>query len=107
MKIAVTSTGDSLQSFIDERFGRCKYFLIVDSDTMDFETIVNTGGQIQSGAGPKAAALILDKGAEVLLSGHVGDKAEEALKKGGIKIVGGFHNSIKVKDAVNTFLHQV
>jgi predicted Fe-Mo cluster-binding NifX family protein len=104
MKIAVTSTGGSMDALVSEQFGRCQYFLIVDSETMKFEAVSNLGEQMQSGAGPKAAELIINKGAEVLLTGHVGDKAEEALKKGGIKIVDGFKNSLKVKDAINNYL---
>ena len=32
MKIAISTESDSLQSIIDQRFGRCKYFLIVEID---------------------------------------------------------------------------
>jgi len=104
MKIAVTSTGGSMDAQVSEQFGRCQYFLIVDSDTMKFEAVSNLGEQMNSGAGPKAAELIINNGAEVLLTGHVGDKAEEALKKSGIKIVDGYKGTIKVKDAVNSYL---
>ena len=104
MKIAVTSTGGSLDALISEKFGRCQYFLIVDSDTMKFEAVSNLGEQMQNGAGPKGAELIIDKGAKVLLSGHVGDKAEEVLKRAGIKIVDGFTGNEKVKDALNNYL---
>ncbi len=104
MKIAVTSTGGSLDSLVSERFGRCQYFLIVDSDNMKFEAISNLGEQMQSGAGPKAVEMILSKGAEVLLTGHVGDKAEDALKRTNIKIVDGFSGKEKVRDAVERYL---
>ncbi|MBU1299456.1 MAG: NifB/NifX family molybdenum-iron cluster-binding protein [Bacteroidetes bacterium] len=107
MKIAVTSTGGSMDALVSEQFGRCQYFLIVDSETMKFEAVSNLGEQIQSGAGPKAAELIINKGAEVLLTGHVGNKAEEALKRGGLKIVDGFKGTVKVKDAVNNYLSKL
>jgi predicted Fe-Mo cluster-binding NifX family protein len=103
-KIAVTSTGGSMDALVSEQFGRCRYFVIVDSKTMKFEAISNIGEQLQSGAGPKAAELIINNGAEVLLTGRVGDKAEEALKRGGIKIVDGFKSTTKVKDAVDSYL---
>ncbi len=104
MKIAITSTGGSMDSLISEQFGRCQYFLIVDSETMKFEAISNQAEQMQSGAGPKAAELIIKNGAEVLLTGHVGDKAEEALKKGKIKIVVGLKGNLKINDALNNYL---
>ena len=42
MKIAVSSEGTSLDSQVDIRFGRAKYFLIVDSETMEVKPIENT-----------------------------------------------------------------
>lgn len=104
MKIAVTSTGGSLDALVSEQFGRCQYFLIIDSETMKFEAVSNLGEQMQSGAGPKAAETIISKGAEVLLTGRVGDKAEEVLKRCGIKIIGGLKNTVKVRDAITNYL---
>ncbi len=34
MKIAITSEGNSLNSLIDPRFGRCAFFAIYDTDTL-------------------------------------------------------------------------
>lgn len=104
MKIAITATGGSLDSMVSEQFGRCQYFLIVDSETMKYEAVSNLGEKEQSGAGPKAASIIIGKGAKVVLTGKVGDKAEDALNKGGIKIVQGFNGSTKVRDAVSSYL---
>jgi predicted Fe-Mo cluster-binding NifX family protein len=104
MIIAVTSTGGSMDALISEQFGRCQYFLIVDSETMKFEAVSNLGEQMQSGAGPKAAELIINKGAKVLLTGSVGDKAEEVLNRGGVKIINGFKGTEKVKDAINNYI---
>ena len=41
MKICVTSTGPSLDAPVDPRFGRCQYFMIVDSETMEYEAMQN------------------------------------------------------------------
>lgn len=103
-KIAITATGGSLDALLSEQFGRCQYFIIYDTESLKFEPILNPGEQVQSGAGPKAAELIINKGAKILLTGHIGDKAEEALKRGGIKIVDGFKGTMKVKDVVNKFM---
>jgi len=106
MIIAVTSTGGSMEALVSEQFGRCQYFLIVDTDTMKFEAVSNPGEQMQSGAGPKAAEIIINKGAKVVLTGHVGDKAEEVLKRGGVNIIDGFKGTEKVKDAVNNYINK-
>ena len=104
MLVAITSTGDTLDALVNEKFGRCQYFLIVDPDTMKFEAVPNHAEQAQGGAGPKAAEIIINKGVTILLTGHVGDKAEEALKRGNIKIVDGLKANLKIKDAVTNYL---
>jgi predicted Fe-Mo cluster-binding NifX family protein len=107
MLIAVTSSGDSIDSLVNEKFGRCQYFIIVDPDTMKFEAVLNPAEQAQGGAGPKAAEVIINKGVNILLTGHVGDKAEEALLRGNIKIVSGLNSELKVGDAVTNYLSKL
>lgn len=104
MLVAITSTGDTLDALVNEKFGRCQYFLIVNPDTMKFEAVLNPAEQAQGGAGPKAAEIIINKGVNILLTGHVGDKAEEALKRGNIKIIDGLTGNLKIKDAVTNYL---
>jgi len=104
MLIAVTSSGDSLDSSVNEKFGRCQYFLIIDPDTMKFEAVPNVAENMQGGAGPKAAEILINKGVKVLLTGHVGDKAEEALKRGNIKMVDSLKSDLKVREAITNYL---
>ena len=104
MLVAITSTGDTLDALVNEKFGRCQYFLIVNPETMKFEAVPNPAEQAQGGAGPKAAEIIINKGVTILLTGHVGDKAEEALKRGNIKIIDGLTGNLKIKDAVTNYL---
>lgn len=104
MTIAVTSTGNTLESIASQKFGRCQYFIIIDPDTMKFEAVLNPGEQMQGGAGPKAAELIIKKGVKVLLTGHVGDKAEETLKRGKIKIIDELTGNEKVKDVIDNYI---
>lgn len=105
-KIAVTSSGGSLDALVSEKFGRCSYFIIYDPETKKFDAISNLGEQMSNGAGPKAAELIINNGAKILLTQNVGDKAEDALKRAGIKIVTGFTGNEKVKDALNKYLNE-
>jgi predicted Fe-Mo cluster-binding NifX family protein len=104
MLIAVTSSGDSLDSLVNEKFGRCQYFIIVDPDTMKYEAVPNIAENMQGGAGPKAAEILINRDVKILLTGHVGDKAEEALKRGNIKIVDGLKGDLKVREAVINYL---
>lgn len=47
VKIAVSSTGPSLEDLVDPRFGRCSYYLIVDPETFEFEAVENQGRSMQ------------------------------------------------------------
>ena len=101
LKIVVSSSGESLESGVDPRFGRCIYFLIVDSDTMQAESIENSSVQSAHGAGIGAAQIVASLGADAVLTGHVGPNAYMALSRTGIKIFTGATGS--VKDAIKQY----
>jgi predicted Fe-Mo cluster-binding NifX family protein len=101
MKIVVTSTGPNLDAEIEPRFGRCQYFVIVDSDTMEFEALENTSAMAGGGAGISAAQDIAGKGVEVVLTGNCGPNAYRVLSGAGIKTITGVTG--KVKDAVENY----
>lgn len=104
MKIAISATGGSLSAQVSEQFGRCAYFLIVDSASMKFEPVSNSATGMSGGAGPEAVRLIAGKGAEVVLTGRVGPNAENALKAAGIKVVTGVSASKTVQQALEEYL---
>jgi predicted Fe-Mo cluster-binding NifX family protein len=41
VKIAVTSTGSSLDSMVDERFGRCRFFIFINPESKEYEAVEN------------------------------------------------------------------
>ncbi len=97
MKIGITSTGENLDADIDQRFGRCKYFLIVDTESMDFEVVSNENAMASGGAGIQAAQAIAKKGAEVIVTGNVGPNAFQTLSAAGIKVFTGASGTINEK----------
>ena len=102
MKIAVTAKGNLLESEVDPRFGRARYILIVDTDSMDFEAVDNSANaNAFKGAGIGAATMVSDRGAEVLLTGYCGPKAFLTLNAAGVKVVNDIGGT--VRDAVATF----
>jgi predicted Fe-Mo cluster-binding NifX family protein len=101
MKICVTAQGPTLDAPIDSRFGRCANFIFVDPDSMKFESIPNPGAMASGGAGIQASQFIVDQGAKVVLTGHVGPNAYHALNAGGITVYVGISGS--VRDAVDQF----
>ncbi len=95
MKIAVTSRSNNLESEIDPRFGRCSFFLIIDTDTMDFKSISNESAMSSGGAGIQAAQTIAKVGAEVVITGNIGPNAFQTLSAAGIKVYTGANGTIK------------
>jgi MinD superfamily P-loop ATPase len=98
MKIAVTSTGNSLDSEVDARFGRAAYFLVVDTETMDFECIGDEALSASGGAGISAAKTVVDSGAKAVLTGNCGPNAARTLSAAGVKLYAGVSGA--VKDAI-------
>ncbi len=94
-KICVTSTGPTLESAVDPRFGRCAYFMIVDPDTLAFEAVSNAAAMASGGAGIQAAQTVASTGVEAVLTGSVGPNAFPALEDSGIKILVGVSGTIK------------
>jgi predicted Fe-Mo cluster-binding NifX family protein len=86
MKIAISSTGKDLDCQIDPRFGRCQYFIFLDSETMEFEAAENQGLTAMGGAGVQAAQLVVQKGVNALITGNLGPNAASALSASGIKV---------------------
>jgi predicted Fe-Mo cluster-binding NifX family protein len=101
MKIAVSATEPKLEAGVDERFGRCKYFVIVDTDTMDFETVDNSASLASGGAGVATAQMIAGKGVAAVLTGNCGPNAYQVLSPAGIKVITGVFGS--VKEAVESY----
>jgi len=95
MKICVSAVANSLNAQLDPRFGRCPYFVIVDSESMQFEAIPNMASGAMGGAGIQAAQIIANKGVKVVITGNVGPNAFQALSAAGIKIVTGAFGTVR------------
>jgi len=95
MKICVSASAGSLDAQVDPRFGRCPYFVIVDSETMEFKTIPNTSAGAVGGAGIQAAQTVAGKGVKVVVTGNVGPNAFQALSAAGIKTVVGAFGTVR------------
>jgi len=101
MKVAVTSSGRSLDSAVDPRFGRCACFVVVETDDMSFDAFDNGAASLGGGAGIQSARAVAEKDAKVVLTGNVGPNAHQALSAAGIQVVTGFSGT--VAEAVERF----
>ena len=57
MKVAVSSSGRDLSATLDPRFGRCAFFMIVETGDMSFEAFDNESTGLGGGAGIQAAKI--------------------------------------------------
>jgi len=101
MKIAVTSTGPTLDDNVEARFGRCHYFLIIDTDTMQLEAFENPNMALGGGAGIQSAQLMSEKGVAIVLTGNCGPNAFNVFGQAGIQVIVGV--SGPVRNAVEQF----
>lgn len=109
MKIAVTSTGPDLESEMDQRFGRAPYFLIVDSETLDFDIVDESQDKPSGGAGIAAAQNLLDRGAEAVITGHLGPNAYSVLQAADLDLYQGITGSVRdnIKEWKNSGLDKI
>jgi predicted Fe-Mo cluster-binding NifX family protein len=102
MKVAISSNGKDLSAEIDPRFGRCAYFLFVDTDSMQFEAFDNESIAMSGGAGIQAAEFVSSQRAEAVLTGNCGPNAVKALKAAGVKLFTG--QTGPVRNALDAFM---
>ena len=101
MKIAVSSSGTSVESDVDPRFGRCPYYIIYDTENDNFKHVENESRQAMGGAGIQAAQFIANMNIEAVITGNVGPNAYRVLSAASIKIYSGVTGT--VKDAIERF----
>ena len=102
MKVAVTSQGRELSSPVDPRFGRAKFFIVVETETGEFTVADNSQNlNAAQGAGIQAGKNVGDLGAEAVVTGHVGPNAFATLQAASVAIYTGATGT--VADAIEQF----
>ena len=102
MKIAVSSTGRELSSTVDQRFGRARFFIVIDTETGDITVHDNTQNlNAMQGAGIQSAKNVADLDVKAVISGNMGPKAFSALQAAGIDMYIGASGT--VQDAIDAF----
>ncbi|MEA3490248.1 MAG: NifB/NifX family molybdenum-iron cluster-binding protein [Candidatus Omnitrophota bacterium] len=95
MKIGITSQGDNLDAQVDPRFGRCPYFIIIDTDKPGFEAIQNPNVNGMGGVGVQSGQFMSEKQVKAVLTGNVGPNAFRTLQAADIEIITGISGSVK------------
>ena len=86
MKIAIPVNDKSMDKGVCPSFGRAPYFLVYDTETKKGDFIDNGAASSQGGAGIKAAQLIVDNGADALITPRCGENAASVIKTGQVRI---------------------
>jgi predicted Fe-Mo cluster-binding NifX family protein len=84
MKLAISISGNKLDSPFDPRFGRAAAFCLVDSETGEWTAHENPALSASGGAGVQAAQFIAKLGAQAVVSGAYGPNAFDTLTPAGI-----------------------
>lgn len=101
MRIVVTSNGTDLDAQTSQVFGRCPYFVFVDTETMAFEAVENPALASAGGAGIQAAQFVIEKGAQAIVSGNVGPNSLQVFQSAGVPVY--LFSGGTVREAVEAF----
>lgn len=104
MKIAISSTGKTLESEVDVRFGRCGYFLIVDiedGEVKSFEAIENNAKAQAGGAGITAGEIVANQKVDAVITVNLGPRAFSVFEQFGIEI---YQGRGKIEEVVREFI---
>ena len=104
MKIAISSEGRGLKSFVSSRFGRCSYFVIIEIENKKIKStknIKNTATAQFGGAGITAAQLIANEKANAVITVNLGPKAFQILNQLKIDM---YQGQGKIADVVKKFI---
>jgi len=105
MKIAITSAGNTLDSTLDERFGRCAYFVIHDTESKSTRFVLNTNKEAQEGAGPASVQLIASEEVNEIVSGEFGMKIKSLLDSLNIKMTMIKEHDKKISEIIEMYNH--
>lgn len=106
MRIAATAAGTTLDAAFDPKFGRCRYFLFIETDDtaetsdvtdtsdLSVESVENPHRTSSGGTGTRCVQLMVDRQVTTVLTGEAGPNARRALEAAGITVVTGCTGSI-------------
>jgi len=101
MKVIVTAEGQDIDARVDARFGRARYFIIVDTETMEFEAVENAAQYQGGGAGVQSAQFVVDKDVHTVITGNCGPNSYDILRSASIDVIVGARGT--VREAVKMF----
>jgi len=84
MRVVVISEGETLDSEVGEDFGHAPFFLVVDTETLDYHVIENEFADSPEGAGVAVAKAITTLQPDAVITGGIGMHGLDILRKSNI-----------------------
>jgi predicted Fe-Mo cluster-binding NifX family protein len=80
MRVAISAREDDIDSLVEQRFGRARWFIVADTDAEDWEAHDN-GEKVSAGhgAGVQAASDVVRLGVSAVITGDIGPNAFRVL----------------------------
>jgi len=94
MKAAIAAKGKTLDSHVDDRFGRCPFFVVVDSESMGFEAMTNPGLEEKDAAGIQACQMLINRAVDAVVVKNIGHNALVTLDGAGIRVYVGITGTV-------------
>lgn len=102
MKTLISSSGNTLDSAFDLRFGRALWFCLLNEENGETSFYKNDNAEASHGAGTKAVEKLIELGATRVISGDFGPKAKELLEKLNIQMVLLSDDSRSIADIIDS-----
>lgn len=101
--IALSTSRKSLEARVEGLFGRARFFILVDPDTLEWEVLDNMKNLFsQNMIGVATARTLLQKKVKTVITGKCGSKAFAELKAGGVQVI--LNTNGKVRQALEKFI---
>ncbi|MFW5906856.1 MAG: NifB/NifX family molybdenum-iron cluster-binding protein [Candidatus Natronoplasma sp.] len=95
--MAVSADGKNEEANIDDRFARCPYFMIVDTDGMGFEALENEDAEGAHGVAPQVVQTLSEIEIDAVITKNLGPNGYRTLESADIEV---YKGSGKVLEAV-------
>jgi predicted Fe-Mo cluster-binding NifX family protein len=105
MKIAITSTGNTLESSLDNSFGRCEFFVVYDTKIRSMEFIPNPNKYLEEGAGLASVELVASRSVNKIVSGEFGMKIKPLLDSMKIQMIVLKESGKNIKEIIEMLNH--
>jgi len=87
MKVAIASTGNTPESNVDLKFGRCSCYVIYDTESRSVEYIPNPYKTDEESAGTSAVQLMVSRNVARIIAGEFGIKIKGLLDSLKIQLI--------------------